>query len=157
MKKSTLFAALLAAAVHPSAAFADPFAGFAGAEQHRAAFAGAVLRLEPGGRADPEPQARLGIGFTRYERQASGALVGRSEAALPLEAGLAGGRPELFVGGESLPEIERRLGADGSTTTILLVIGGLAAGGAALLLLTGGDDVGDGGNPCPPGVEVCAF
>lgn len=122
-------------------------------EQHRAAFAGATLRLTLDGRGRSAPQARLGIGFTQYGRDGSGMLVARGAPRLPLEAGIATGRLQLFVGGEPASRIERRLSANGRTTA-LFVVGGLAVGALAIVLLASGDD--DDG-PCPPGVEVCAF
>jgi hypothetical protein len=152
-KLATALAATAATIAAPASAAAGPLDVHEPAEQQRAAFAGAVLRLGLDGRGMPAPSARLGIGFTRYDRSSGGAWIGRSGAALPLEAGLSGGRPELFVAGQRLAQIERRLDAAGSNTAALLVIGALAAGGAALVLLSDGDD----DNPCPPGVEVCAF
>ena len=123
------------------------------AEQHRAAFAGATVRLPLGGRSTPVPEARLGVGFSHYQRDGGGFMVSRDGPALPVATGFSGGRLELFIGGRSLEQLERehRLGA--RSTTFMLVIGGLAAGAAAVLLLTDGDQE-DG--PCPPGVEVCA-
>lgn len=124
-----------------------------GLEQHRAAFAGATLRLELGGRAAKAPEARLGIGFSDYRRDASGFVAASGGPRLPIEAGLAAGRVQLFIGGERLSRLDRRLGAAGSTKKTLLVVGGIALGAAAAVLLLDGD--GDD-NPCPPGVEVCA-
>lgn len=154
MKGLKLFAgfAAMSAAVSPAAA-AGPFDTGAATEQHRAAFGGVVLRLGLDGRDRRAPEPRLAFGFTRYERDMGGAFVARG-ATLPLEAGFAGGRPQLFVGGESLQQFERRLGVSGSSGTTLLAIGGLAAGAAAVVLLTRDDDP---ASPCPPGVEVCAF
>lgn len=124
-----------------------------GVERHRAAFAGATVRLELGGpRVRRAPQARLGIGFSDYRRDSAGFISPGGGPRLPLQAGLADGRVQWFVGGERASRLDRRLGA-GSTKKTLLVIGGIAVGAAAALLLLDGD--GDDG-PCPPGVEVCA-
>ena len=151
MKHRALSAIVSAALVmSPVAATA---AGAFQPEQHRAAFAGATLRLTLDGRGRTAPQARLGIGFTQYGRDGSGALVARGAPRLPLEAGIATGRLQFYVGGEPASRIERRLAADG-TTTALFVVGGLAVGALAIVLLASEDD--DDG-PCPPGVEVCAF
>jgi hypothetical protein len=126
-----------------------------GVEPHRAAFAGAVLRLELGGRRARAPEARLGIGFNDYRRDPAGFLAASGGPRLPLEAGLAGGRLQWFVGGERASQLDRRLGASGSTRKTLFVVGGIAVGAAAAFLLLDGDGDGDDG-PCPPGVEVCA-
>lgn len=141
-------AAVIAMAASPAAAAEDPrFGGTA--ERHRAAFAGATFRLPLGGPAAAAPEARLGIGFADYSRDGTGALVGGGHA-LPLQAGMSDGRLRLFVGGERLSRLERRLGVtDGETA--LLAAGGLAAGVLAVVLLSGGGEDG----PCPPGVEVC--
>ena len=153
MRGLALCAACVAAATlgAGSAAAQDSRGGL---EQHRAAFAGAVLRLEFGGRAAKVPEARLGIGFSDYRRDAAGFLAASGGPRLPVEAGLADGRLELFVGGERFSQFESRVGAAGSTRTTLFVVGGIAVGAAAALLLLDGD--GDDNNPCPPGVEVCA-
>ena len=156
VKRLALSAAVLAAVtITPTAASAagDDLTA-THPEQHRAAFAGATLRLPFGGRTAPVPEARLGIGLSSYRRDGSGALLARGGPALAVGPGLAEGRLQLFVGGESVAQIERRLGARGSTRTVLLVAGALAAGAAAVVLLTDGED--DDG-PCPPGVEVCVF
>ena len=138
------------ALVSGPAAAAEDISG--GVERHRAAFAGATLRLELGGRAAKAPEARLGIGFSAYQRDAAGFVTSRGGPILPIEAGLRQGRVTLFVGGERFSGLERRLGAAGSTKTVLLVVGGLAlAAGAAILLLDKDEEDG----PCPPGVEVC--
>ena len=154
MKRFAFFAAGAAAATLASgpAAAAEDVRTHSGLEQHRAAFAGATVRVDLGGRAAKTPQARLGIGFSPYQRDAVGFPVRSGGPTLPIAAGLASGRVQLFVGRERLSRLERRLGASGSRTT-LLVIGGLAVGAAAAVLLLDGDD-NDG--PCPPGVEVCA-
>lgn len=154
MKAVALFAACAAASILAAgpAAAAEDVQARTGFEQHRAAFAGATLRLELGGRRARAPQARLGIGFNAYRRDSAGFLQSSGVPRLPIEAGLAQGRVKLFVGGESLSGLERRLDA-GSSRTTLFAIGGLAVGAAALVLLMDGDDGDDG--PCPPGVEVC--
>ncbi|MDP8993940.1 MAG: hypothetical protein M3N07_02995 [Pseudomonadota bacterium] len=121
-----------------------------GLERHSGAFVGATLRFDFGRRS--APAARLGIGFAHSYSDPAGAVVARSQASA-LEIGLSSGRPELFVGGARVRDLERRLGATGSTTT-LLVLGGLAVGAAALVMLSDDEDERDG--PCPPGVEVCA-
>ena len=151
MKRLAFCAAAIATAFVPAAASAgDPWE--AGLEQRRGAFAGATLRLLVGPRGAPAPEARLGIGLIRERRDRAGFVVERDSIGLPLAAGLAGGRPELFVGGERLSRLERRLAANGDTTTVL-VVGGVALGAAALLLLLADGEDDDG--PCPPGVEVC--
>lgn len=152
--KHLALAAMVSAALVLSPGAAAGADAFQPEEQRRAAFAGATLRLALDGRA-AAPQARLGIGFSRYGRDGTGALVGRGGPSLPLEAGIGEGRLQFFVGGEPASRIERRLGADGSSTTALIVVGGLAVGVVAAVLLTRGDE--DDRNPCPPGVEVCAF
>jgi len=121
-------------------------------EERRAAFAGATLRFDLGGPTAAAPHARLGVGQLRYQRDGSGAFASQGGPGLPIAAGFVQGRLNLFVGGEPLSRIERRLNVTGSTTTLLL-IGGIAAGAIAVALLVDGDDDG----PCPPGVEVCAF
>lgn len=147
-------AAIGVMAASPTAASAS-FPPASDASEHRqAAFAGATLRLPFGGSARAAPEARLGIGLSHYRGDGSGFLTSRGGPSLAIATGVSRQRVELFVGGQSLADIERRLGAGGSSTTTLLVIGGLAAGAAALVLLLDGDD--DDG-PCPPGVEVCAF
>jgi hypothetical protein len=152
MKGYVLCAACAAAALAWAPAAARDVQARDGVERHRAAFAGAVLRLELGGRRAKAPQARLGIGFSDYRRDPAGFLAISGGPRLPLEAGLAGGRLQWFVGGERASQLDRRLGA-GSTKKTLLVVGGIAVGAAAAFLLLDGD--GDDG-PCPPGVEVCA-
>lgn len=127
--------------------------GRGGIERHRAAFAGASLRLELGGPRAKAPAARLGIGYSDYRRDATGFVVSRGGPTLPVEAGLADGRVQLFIGRERFSGLDRRLGAAGSTKKTLFVLGGIAVGAAAALLLLDGDD---DDNPCPPGVEVCA-
>jgi hypothetical protein len=143
-------AAALAALFSAAPAAGNPWEA---AEQHRAGFAGATLRLSLGGRSATVPEARLGVGFSHYRRDGGGFMVSRDGPELPVATGFSGGRLEFFVGGRSLVQLERehRLGA--RSTTFMLVIGGLAAGAAAVLLLTDRDQQ-DG--PCPPGVEVCA-
>lgn len=151
MKGLALYAACVAAATFGSGPAAAQEARGA-LEQHRAAFAGAVLRLEFGGRAARGPEARLGVGFSDYRRDAAEFVTASGGPRLPVEAGLANGRLELFLGREPLSRLDRRLGAAGSTTKTLLAVGGIAVGAAAAVLLLDGD--GDDG-PCPPGVEVC--
>ena len=155
MKTSAFRAACVAAAALASTSAAaterDRLAG--GLEQHQAAFAGATLRLSFGGRSTAAPELRLGIGFSQHRRDAAGFVVSRGGPWLPLQAGMRNGRLELFVGGEPLAEIERRLGADGSGTRTAIIVGGVAIGAAAAILLLDGG--GDDNNPCPPGVEVC--
>ena len=150
MKQSIIAGAAALAALIPA-----PAAGniWETSEQHRAAFAGATVRIPLGGRSAPVPEARLGVGFSHYRLDGSGFLVSRDGPALPIATGFSGGRFDLFVAGRSLAELQRehRLGAGSST--VVLVIGALAAGAAAVVLLTD-DDSEDG--PCPPGVEVCA-
>src|SRR5687767_9194574 len=83
-------AVALAIVTSPAAAADDlrtPMTGEA-----RAAFAGATVRLALGTPGRQVPQARLGIGFMRYGRDGAGPLVSRGGAALPLAAGLDGGR-----------------------------------------------------------------
>lgn len=149
--KRIAFVSLLSAALSLSA---SPAAGFpmdgSPFDRQTGAFAGGTLRLDFGARRSPT--ARLGIGFEHSYRDATGAVARRVQPP-GIELGLRGGRPELFVSGHSVRDVERRLGAAGSTGT-LLVIGGLAVGAAAVVVLTSGDDENDG--PCPPGVEVCA-
>lgn len=154
MKGFTLCAACVAAATlaPDRAAAAEDFRARGGLEQHRAAFAGATLRLELGGRAAAAPEARLGIGFSPYQRDSAGFVARSGGPSLPLEAGLADGRLHVFVGGERLSRLEHRLGAAGASRTTLFLLGGLAVAAAAGVLLLGGDD---DDNPCPPGVEVC--
>jgi len=122
-------------------------------EQRQAAFAGAAVRLEFGGRTAAAPEARLGIGFSRYQRGGPGAFTSRTGPQLPLEIGLFEGRPTFFVGGERASRMNQRLGF-GNSTTPLLLVGGLAVGVLAVVLISGDDD---DANTCPPGVEVCAF
>ena len=152
MKQSIVAGAAALAALIPAA----PAAGnnWEMSEQHRAAFAGATVRIPLGGRSAPAPEARLGVGFSHYRLDGSGFLASRDGPALQIATGFSGERLDLFVAGRSLAELERehRLGAGSST--VVLVIGALAAGAAAVVLLTDGDSE-DG--PCPPGVEVCAF
>jgi hypothetical protein len=152
MSKSIAHVAAVAAAILAAApaAAADDLRSAAVGQQHRAAFVGATVRLDLDGPAAAVPQGRLGVGLMRYQRDGRGAFVSDGGPGLPLAAGLAEGRLSLFVGGEPLSRIERRLNAAGSTRT-LLIIGGIAAGAIAVALLVGGDDSG----PCPPGVEVC--
>jgi hypothetical protein len=121
---------------------------------HRAAVVGGVVRLDLGARSRSAPEARMGIGMTQYQRDGTGALVSLDGPRMPVTAGLAGGRLQLFVGGETLPELERRMRLTGGSAP-LLILGGVAVGVLAVVLLTGDDDEADG--PCPPGVEVCAF
>lgn len=143
---SSFSAALLLAA---SPAAADPLHG-AAFDRQTGAFAGGTLRLQFGPSASRAPAARLNLGFEHSYRDASGAVTRRVQPP-GLELGLRGGRPELFVSGQSLRDVERRLGAGPGAA--ILVIGGVALGGAAVAMLGSGG--GERPSPCPPGVEVC--
>ena len=152
-------AAVAALVAATPASAAEDYRRLDDSELRRVAFAGATVRLELGGRASARPEARLGLGLVDYRRGRSGADAGRAPPALSIAAGLEGGRLEFLAAGERLSQVQRRLGLAGSGSTALLLVGGLAAGALAVVLLTdGGDDDDDNiGNPCPPGVEVCAF
>src|ERR671918_455097 len=120
LKRMICAAALAGAAVAASPAsaaedFREPLAG----GQQRAAFAGATVRVGLGRHAAPAPEARLGIGLIRYRRGGSGALSRGGAPLLPVAAGFAGGRLEMFTGGGRLAGVERRLGVSRSATPII--------------------------------------
>ena len=145
--------AALAVATTPAIAADDLRTPITG--ETRAAFAGATFRLALGGTGRQAPQARLGIGMIRYGRDGAGPLVSRDGAALPLAAGLDGGRLSFRAGGAALGPGQNRMGLS-RTTTIVLVVGGLVAAGAVTaLVLLDNDTNAVPLNPCPPGVEVC--
>ena len=149
--KRTAFVSLLASAfiLGASPAAADPLQG-AAFDRQTGAFAGGTLRCQFGPSSSRAAAARLGLGFEHSYRDASGGVTRRVRPP-GLELGLRGGRPELFVSGQSVRDVERRLGAGPGAA--MLVNGGLALGGAAVVMLSSGDD--ERPNPCPPGVEVC--
>jgi hypothetical protein len=123
--------------------------------QRSAAFAGLSLSLPLGG-GGAKPRAALGAGFVRSAGDASG-RVERRISLSGLELPLAGaGRPDLAIGGRSLAELRPSLRGSGSTP---FIVGGVLLAAGAVVLLTTGDSGQDDGplNPCPPGVEVCAF
>ncbi len=145
---------VIVATANPALA-AESYRWTAGSEQHRSTFVGATVRVGLGQRKAPAAQARLGIGFVQDRRDSAGEYAGRSITGMPLALGVADRRLQLFAGGVKLSQSQKRLGLTGETTA-LLAIGGIAAGVIAVILLTGDDDD-DDANPCPPGVEVCAF
>ena len=151
MKQPIIAGATALAALFPAAPAASN--GWETTEQHRAAFAGATVRLSLGGRSAPVPEVRLGVGFSQYRRDGGDFLVSRDGPTLPIATGLSGGHLDLFVGGRSLAGLEREYRLGAGSSTVVLVIGALAAGAAAVVLLT---DEGSEDGPCPPGVEVCA-
>jgi len=144
--------AAIAASPTPASS-ASNIGPIAGSEQNRAAFAGATVRVELGGRSAAAPEARLGLGLLQDRRNPASGIVSRTVSRMPIAIGAADGRLQFFSGGEQLSKSQARLGLSGESTA-LLVAGGIAAGVLVVLLLAKKDDE-DKRSPCPPGVEVC--
>ena len=154
MKPLFAAAALASMTLSVPCAAADFLGDPAPGARRSAAFAGLSFSLPLGG-DQATPRAALGAGFVHSVGDASG-RVSRRIGLSGLELPLAGaGRPGLAVGGRSLAEIRPSLRGSGSTP---FIVGGVLLAAGAAVLLTRGDGERDfPTNPCPPGVEVCAF
>ncbi|HEX8526364.1 hypothetical protein [Allosphingosinicella sp.] len=155
--KRTIIGPLVSAGLALSSApalAADDLRVQTGLERRSGAFVGGSFRIDLGPRATACRSARIGLGMIHSFSDSTGAVRNRLSGSA-VELGLSRGRPELFFGGRSLSEAERRLGVRGSSTTPVLIAGAVAVGVGAFLILSRGSDDGPA-NPCPPGVEVCA-
>jgi hypothetical protein len=119
--------AALAMAAQPALAASDLLDG-SGASYRSAGFIGVRTQMLLGQRKAKAPTARLVAGMTRYAfEDRSGRTIGMVRAP-GLELGFdRTGKMVPYVAGQSMPEMEKRLGVRGSTGKTLLIIGGVAA------------------------------
>jgi hypothetical protein len=124
----------------------------AGAERYRALFAGAQLRLDLGGGTDRARTPRLELGVGQGVTGRSG-FRGAFQLSSGLDLGEARAKPSLYLSGQPIDRLDRRLGvAPGAA----IAIGVAALAGAAVAASSGGGGVEERRrSPCPPGVEVC--
>ena len=125
----TIIAALPLAMLLSQPALAAEPAG-SGGTTHTGAFAGIQLRMNLGQSKRTAPTARLRLGMTHHVgdlRSGTRALDGGA-----IELGLTRlGRPDLFVGGQSVRGIRQRYGL-APLATALVVVGGAAVSAFAV-------------------------
>lgn len=140
--------ALLVSAAAPCAAASDQRAGWQEMERRSGAFAGMAVNMHFGTRGTASPTARLKLGLTQNYRSAGSSVPLRTSfQGSALELGLLGGKPMLFIGGQSSRSLKQRAQLKGGNSWIYIA-GGLAVAGAALLILTHDDPDTE---PCFPG------
>jgi hypothetical protein len=145
-----LGSALAALTLAPAPCLAADDARDAGSGGHAvAAFAGASLRLPLGGGAAAKPSTRLQLTTVHYRADRRSSFL-RGHRSAGLELGMADGRkPALFLMGEDVAQMKRRLGI-GSGSTPLYILGGVAVAVAAAVLLLDGDGSSGEPQPAPP-------
>jgi hypothetical protein len=141
MRKTRKVAAALAAlamAAAPAAANpADPVGGSYTA-RGTAGFAGINLTLR-GDRGAVVPRARLAIGFDHIIQDGSSAARARTVRASTVELGFSSlGKPDLYIAGQRLADVQTRLGI-APAGAALLAVGGLAVVGVAVASASGGE------------------
>jgi hypothetical protein len=113
------------------------------------AFAGGSVRLPFGGRDAGKPSPRLQLTTIHYQADRQSSFV-RGHRSAGLELGVADGRkPALFMMGQDVSQMKRRLGFGGGSTA-LYIIGGVAISVAAAVLLLDGDGSNAEPQPAPP-------
>ena len=103
-------------------------------ERRTGTFAGMNVRMALGGRAAARPTARLQLGMTHSYGNPHSGMPTQTTRLASFELGASrAGKPALFMGGQEVGEVQKKLGIGGSTGTALLVVGGVAV--VALVLL----------------------
>jgi hypothetical protein len=115
-------------AAQPCAA-AEDYRDLGMRERRASAFAGVNLRLPLGGAKAAKPSARLQLSAaTTVRDMRSGSMTTTRAHGFEIGTG-AGGKPALYMGGQSRAEMKTKLGIGGTTTTVIVV------GGVVLVLL----------------------
>jgi hypothetical protein len=121
---SAAFAAAMASLAASPALAADDIHGGSQMERRSGAFAGASFRIPIGGRDGGKSSARLQLTMEQRYTDPQRGFAGRTIRTSGIEFGASpSGRASFYVGGQSLPDLERRMRMTGSTGW---VIGGIA-------------------------------
>ncbi|HEV2078670.1 MAG TPA: hypothetical protein VGR19_02070 [Allosphingosinicella sp.] len=109
-------------------------------ERRTAGFAGMNVRVPLGHRAGAKPAARLQLGVTHSYRNPHFATPAQSVRLASFELGASrSGKPTLFMGGQEIGEVQKKLGVGGSTGTALLIAGGVGLVALVVLLAAKSD------------------
>lgn len=159
MKKATVLCSiipLLITSTAPAAA-AQPFPEVSTTSTRTAAFFGTRIRLSADKSGSLKPIARLAAGTTHLAFSSNGAPAHRPLASSTLELGLsAEGRPNLYMAGQRLSDVQQRLGF-GPAGAALLAVGGVALLATAGAAAAGGknDENGRKADPRCLAIGIC--